>query len=126
MDESELRDEIVRLEARVEVLDARLESCRKLVMASRIMIAVGGALMLSLALGLSRSGAATFITSIAALLGGVVLWGSNRSTAREATAQRAAAEARRAELIGLVNLQVIRDNASLSSLSGKARPVPSA
>ena len=45
--------------------------------------------------------------AIVALLGGVVVLGSNSSTAREAKAQIAAAEAERAELIGAIELQVV-------------------
>jgi hypothetical protein len=47
--------------------------------------------------------------AIAALLGGVVTLGSNSSTAKEASAQLAAAEAERAELIGSIELHVVGD-----------------
>ena len=109
MDETDLREEIVRLEAQVEVLEARLESCRKFIIASQIMIAVGGVLLSFVVFGTPRLGSWALIASIASLLGGIVLWGSNRSTAQEAKAQVAAAEARRAELIGLIELRLIPD-----------------
>jgi hypothetical protein len=44
---------------------------------------------------------------IAAMLCGIVLLGSNRSTEEEASAQRAAAEAERAALIGGIELRVV-------------------
>jgi hypothetical protein len=44
---------------------------------------------------------------MAAGLGGVVTLGSNNSTAKEAAAQLAAAEAERAELIGSIKLSVV-------------------
>jgi hypothetical protein len=103
MDGTELRDEIVRLEAQVEAQEARIESCRKFIVASQIAIGLGGALMLTIVLGMPRLGSWALIASIAGLLGGIVLWGSNRSTAREAAARRAEAEVRRAELIGLID-----------------------
>jgi hypothetical protein len=45
--------------------------------------------------------------AIAALLGGFVGWGSNRSTAQEAAAELAAAEADRKALIGSIDLHVV-------------------
>lgn len=101
------RDEIVRLEALIEAQAARIESCRKFMLASRIAIGLGGAMLLIFVLGTPRLGSWALIVAIAALLGGIVLLGSNRSTAEEAAAQRAAAEARRAELISLMQLRVI-------------------
>jgi hypothetical protein len=66
-------------------------------------------LLLWLVVGRPQYVSGTLVAAIAALLGGIVLWGSNRSTANEATAQLAAVEARRAELIGLIELRVIPD-----------------
>jgi hypothetical protein len=43
----------------------------------------------------------------AALLGGIVVWGSNNSTAKEARKELAVAEARRAALIETIDLRAI-------------------
>ena len=109
MDEGNPREEIERLEALIEAQADRIESCRKFILAARITIGLGVALLLSLVFGNPRPASAALIAGIAAFLGGIVLLGSNRSTAREATAQHAAAEARRAQLIGLLELRVIGD-----------------
>ena len=45
--------------------------------------------------------------AIAALFGGIVVWGSNGSTAKEAARELAAAEADRAVLIETINLRVV-------------------
>ena len=44
MDEGDPHDEIVRLEAQIEELAARIESCRKFILAARIAMAGGGAI----------------------------------------------------------------------------------
>ncbi len=45
--------------------------------------------------------------AVAALLGGIVVWGSNCSTAKEAAKELAAAEANRAALIEKIDLRVV-------------------
>jgi hypothetical protein len=45
--------------------------------------------------------------AMAAILGGIVMFGSNNSTAQEAASELAAAEANRAALIGSIDLRVV-------------------
>jgi hypothetical protein len=108
----DLREEIARLEARIEELADALERCRKIVLVSKAAIAVGGVLILAIVAGVIRSEAAA-IGGIAAIIGGTVLFGSNSSTAKETAAALQAAEARRAELIGKIELRVVGDGRSL-------------
>ena len=77
--------EIERLEARIEELAAKLESCRKFVLAARF----------------------------AMVLGGIVVSGSNASTAKEASAELAMAERDRAAMIGLIELRTVGEQATL-------------
>jgi hypothetical protein len=49
------------------------------------------------------------------VLGGIVVLGSNRSTAKEAAAQTAAAEAGRSELIAGIELRVVGDGTAEQS-----------
>jgi hypothetical protein len=104
MDITDPREEIARLEQRIERLAAKRESCRKFVLASRMAIALGGTFLAAAALGAIRFDALALTAGIAAVLGGVVVLGSNRSTAKEAAAQMAAAEAARSELIAGIEL----------------------
>jgi hypothetical protein len=99
--------EIVRLEARIEELAEKLESCRKFVVAARIAMALGGVLLAAGLLGAFRLDALALTGAITAVLGGVVVSGSNGSTARQAAEQLAAAERDRAALIGLIELRVV-------------------
>jgi hypothetical protein len=46
------------------------------------------------------------IGAIAAIIGGVVVFGSNWSTSKQSTAAMKAAEMRRAELIDMFNLKI--------------------
>ena len=109
MEIADPREEIARLEQRIEELAAKVESCRKFVLASRITIALGGALLVAAAFGAIRFNAPAMTAAIAAVLGGIVVLGSNRSTAKEATAEMAAAEAARSELIAGIELRVVSE-----------------
>lgn len=107
MPESDPRDEIERFEAQIEELGERLESCRKFILAGRVAVAAGSIVLAALLVGAIRFDPAVMAGAAAALLGGFVLWGANRSTANEAADALAAAETHRAELIGLLHLQPI-------------------
>jgi hypothetical protein len=113
MDNDDPHDEIERLEAQIDELAARLESCRKFILVSRIAIVAGAVLLAALLLGAIRFDATEMIAAVAALLGGIVGWGSNRSTAQEAAAALAAAEARRKALIGTIALRLVPEHPTL-------------
>jgi hypothetical protein len=106
-------DEIVRLEAQIEILSARIESCRKFILAARIAVAGGAILLALLLLGLIRFDPTLMLAAFAALLGGIVVWGSNGSTAKEAADELAKTEANRRALIGVINLRVIAEQPTL-------------
>jgi hypothetical protein len=109
-------EQIVRLEARIEQLEAKIESCRKFILIARVAIGLGGALLLTLMLGAIRFDPLAMTASIAAILCGIVLGGSNSSTAKEAAAQLAAADSQRAALIGAMQLRVVSDAGSPHTL----------
>jgi hypothetical protein len=107
MDEDDGREEIARLEARIEELAESIESCRKISLASKAAIAVGVILLVAIIVGAIKFDPMPLIGAIATVLGGTVLFGSNKSTAQEKTAALQAAEARRAELIGKIDLTMV-------------------
>jgi hypothetical protein len=110
MDEDEPRDphdEIVQLEARIEKLNETIVSCRKVIAVSRGAIVLGATLLAAIMLGALRFDPMFMIAGVAGVLGGIVLLGSNSSTAKEATDALQAAEARRAGLIGQFRLRVV-------------------
>ncbi len=109
MNDSSYRDEIVRLEAQAEELTDRIESCRKFILAGWVAILTGGLVLVAMVLGLIGSDPSVLGIAGAAVLGGIVAAGSNRSTAKEATTQLIATEAKRAELIGQLDLRVVSE-----------------
>ncbi len=108
-DDEEDTDEISEIEARIERLAETAERCRKFILASRIAIGGGVALLLAMVLGLFGASAVVMLGSIALILGGIVSLGSNISTLRQTTAAIGAAEALRSELIGGIDLRVVHD-----------------
>ena len=112
-DDRDPHDEIVRLEAHIERLADRLESCRKFILAGRVAVAAGGIGLGAIVIGAVAFDPRAMLVALAAVLGGIVIWGSNHSTANEATAELAAAEARRAALIGQIQLRLIEGGETL-------------
>jgi hypothetical protein len=107
MNHREPRDEIERLEAHIEYLAAKIENCRKFIWAGRIAMAGGAIVLAAILFGAMRSDLTWMAGAMAAVLGGIVVFGSNDSTAREAANEMAAAEASRAALIGSIDLRVV-------------------
>jgi hypothetical protein len=102
-------DEISAIEARIEELAEVSERCRKIILASKVAIAAGLALLLFMMLGLFGSSQVIALGSIALILGGIVSFGSNVSTLRQTAAAISAAESLRSELIGRIDLRVVGD-----------------
>ncbi len=98
-DDGELRDEITRLEDEIEALADTIESCRKLILVAKIAIAAGALAMVAMLFGAIRFDIVVLTAAMAAVLGGIVLFGSNTSTAQQALAAIKEAEARRDDLI---------------------------
>jgi hypothetical protein len=107
MDDGEPREQILRLEARIEELAGAIESCRKIIVAAKAAMVLGGLLILAILAGAITSDPTVTLGAIAAIVGGIVLFGSNTSTLEQATAALKAAEADRAELIGRIDLRVV-------------------
>jgi len=109
MTEDDQTDEISEIEARIEELAESAERSRRIILGSRIAIGGGFALLLVTLLGLFGLGLTAALGSIALVLGGIVSLGSNVSTLRQTEAAITAAEARRAGLIGSIELRLVHD-----------------
>lgn len=106
--ERDLHEEIVRLEERIEELDAKIESCRKFILASRVATSGGAAVVAATIVGAIQFDPGILTAAVAAFLGGLVAWGSNASTAKEAARELAASEGDRAALIEMINPRLIQ------------------
>jgi len=109
MTDDDPNDEIAEIEARIEELAEIAERCRKYILASKIAIGGGPVLLLITMLGLFGTAQAAALGSIALVLGGIVSLGSNVSTLRQTESAIGAAEARRSELIGRIDLRLVAD-----------------
>jgi hypothetical protein len=116
MNLSSYRDEIVQLEAQIEELAGTMENCRKFILAGRIAVVAGGAVLIAMLLGILRSDPIIMGLAAAAVLGGIVVAGSNRSTAKEAADDLTATEAKRTELISQLELQTVSERDRLQPL----------
>ncbi len=109
MTEDDPTDEISDIEDRIAALAEIAERCRKFILASKIAIGGGVALLLITILGLFGAGLTAALGSIALVLGGIVSLGSNISTLQQTESAIGAAEARRSALIGRIDLRVVAD-----------------
>jgi hypothetical protein len=107
LESADPHEEIVHLEEQVEELAAKIERCRKFMLASRIAVAGGGLVLAAMLVGVIRSDLGFMAAAVSLLLGGIVVRGSNSSTAKEATKELTAAESERAALIERVNPRII-------------------
>jgi hypothetical protein len=104
------RDRISRLEAQIEELANAINTCRWFILLSQASMVGGGAWVLALVFGVTRFTPVAMLCSIAAIVGGIVGFGSNTSTAKQNTAAMKVAEKQRAELIGSIDFRVVGDD----------------
>jgi len=107
MNEIDHRDEIVWLEEQIDELAARIESCRKFILAGKIALVTGSLGLIAVLVGAIQFDPSVMAVTVAAMLGGIVAVGSNRSTAKEATRELTWAQAKRAALIGQIGLRLV-------------------
>jgi hypothetical protein len=107
VDEDDPVDEMSLIEARLEELAEVAERCRKIILASKLAIAGGVAVLLVMLLGLFGLNENAAIGAIAAVLGGIVSLGSNVSTLRQTMAAIDDAEMHRSDLIDRKHLRVV-------------------
>jgi membrane glycosyltransferase len=103
----DIHADIARIEARIEELGEAIERCRKLALAAKIAIGAGTAwIVLTLTWVIPFVPSLT-VAALAAVIGGVVLLGSNSTTWKQTEAALSASEAMRADLIEHLQLRVV-------------------
>jgi hypothetical protein len=115
-EEDDRREEIVRLEARIDELTDTIARCRKFILASKLAVIAGMILLAAVVFGAIRFDPVALVGAVAVVLGGTVLFGSNTSTLQQALAALRSAEAERAALIGRIKLRLVAQNTLTSTL----------
>jgi hypothetical protein len=108
-------DQVESLEERIERLADAIERCRKFILAGRIAIGTGGLWLLAALVGL-LPGAGSLIGATAALIGGIVTFGTNIATLNELRNHLAAAERLRAQTIERMELRSVASAAPPANL----------
>jgi hypothetical protein len=112
--ESDPHEDISRLESEIERLAESAERCRKIALTARVAIGAGGVLLAAILLGVIRMDGLSLIFAAILILGGIVAYGSNATTARQIAERIAQAEQSRAELISEMELTLVRQPSRLS------------
>jgi hypoxanthine-guanine phosphoribosyltransferase len=107
MNDDDPSEEIEQLEAQIDELAAKIESCRKFILAGQIAMTGGGVAFIAMLTGAIGFDPSVMSAAVVATFGGIVAAGSNSSTAKEATQELAEAEAKRATLIEHLNLRLV-------------------
>src|SRR5262245_54995687 len=103
----DIRDEIARLEDRIEALAEKIERCRKIMLVARVAIAAATGLIVAMAIGLAPFDPLPILAALIGVIGGIVVLGSNSGTLNEAQAALNAAEGERSALIGRIDLRLV-------------------
>jgi len=101
------RDAIAEIEARIEDLERTLAGCRKVDLAAKAAVAVGAVWLALLLFGIFFASGLQLIAALTLLIGGIVAFGSNASTERQARGHIALLDAKRSELIDALDPHVV-------------------
>jgi hypothetical protein len=107
MDEPATPADIARLEEHIEALRLSIARCRKIALAAKIVIAAGAGVLIFTLFGAVPFVTAPVVAAMAAVIGGIVLAGSNSTTWKQMRAHLQNSEALRAEMIGKLELRVV-------------------
>ncbi len=111
--------EIARIEETIETLSAEAERCRKIDFGAKIAIG-GGALWIAAALGgVVRGDTTPILVAISAVIGGIVLFGSNRSSWRDITERLDALREKREQLIDAIDPRRVGNGGNVVPISWK-------
>jgi hypothetical protein len=110
MANGDLHEQIARLEVHIEELAETIDRCRKIILVSKLAMAIGGILILATLVRAIGFDAVAVTVAIASMIGGTVVFGSNTSTRKQMEAAKQSAEAARAELISQIDLRAIGDD----------------
>ena len=103
------RERIARLESDIERLTETALWCRKIALAAKVAIGAGLALFAAIFVGPIQATALSLMIAAILTLGGLVLAGSNDTTAKQTAEKIADAEEERAELISGMELRLVPD-----------------
>jgi hypothetical protein len=104
------RDNIEQLEARIETLTESIARCHKIDMGSKIAVAAGAAWFALVLFRILLFDATAFVAALTAVLGGIVLLGSNATTWAQTETDLQAAEKMRGDMIGGIELKVVSED----------------
>jgi hypothetical protein len=110
-----LSQQIDDLEAEIERVSVQAEQCYQIIRLSRAGVACGVALILLAATGLLPQPMLVFLIGLTLVLGGMIAWGSNRSTRHELTDRLDQLREKRDGLIDMLQMRAVRDPGSQRS-----------
>ncbi|MBF9234260.1 hypothetical protein [Microvirga alba] len=105
---SELHQQIADLEAEIETLSDTAEGVRKTILVAKVAMGGGALSVLTFMIGPFHVEPLVLVAGIAAVFGGIALYGSNRSTLDDIRASIRSHEARRAAMIDELELPAIK------------------
>ena len=106
---TDLHQQIADLEAEIDVLSDAAERCRKSMIVAKAAVVAGILLFGASLLRLIRSDAIVLVIGIAFTIAGIGFFGSSRGSLDQLADKIRVREARRAEMIDGMNLQVVQD-----------------
>jgi hypothetical protein len=101
------KDDIARIEEQIERLAEIAERCRKFMFGAKVAIGLGGLALAAILVGLVRAEGGPLVGALAAIIGGIVMLGSNATTRRQTLDAIKVQEAHRAALIDRLDLHVV-------------------
>ena len=110
---SDPHEQIARLESEIETLSESAARCRKIALGARIAIGAGGVVFAAMLLGLIETSPLWLMIGAICAMGGIVLYGSNRTTTEQIATRIANAERLRAQLIGDMELMLVPEPSRL-------------